>query len=52
MKLNRRAFLGLGGWTAAVSGLHLWKNFDWEGWMNDRLPRYKRKLLVGYLPVT
>jgi hypothetical protein len=52
MKQSRRNFLGLAGWAAGLSGLHLWLNFDWEGYLNARLPGDKRKLLVGYVPVT
>jgi hypothetical protein len=52
MATTRRAFLGLAGVMTGISGLHLWLNFDWEGFMNARLPRNKRKLLVGYIPVT
>ena len=52
MKHDRRKFLAIAGWAGGVTGLHLWLNVDWEGYMNARLPRSKRKLLVGYVPVT
>lgn len=52
MTTNRRKFLGLAGWMAGISGTHLWLNFDWETFMNSRLPENKRKLMVGYIPVT
>ncbi len=52
MATNRRKFLAGAGWLAGVSGLHLALNFDWEGFLNSRQPRNKRKLLVGYVPVT
>ena len=51
MAANRRKFLGA-TWLASISGLHLLFNFDWEGFQNDRLPKHKRKLIVGYIPVT
>ena len=40
------------GWLAAVTGLHLWLNFDWESFLNDYLPERERKLSVAYIPVT
>lgn len=39
-------------WTAIVTGLHLYLNFDWSAALNDRLPEDKRKLNVAYIPVT
>jgi len=52
MSTNRRKFLGLAGWMTGISGAHLLLNFDWETFRNSRLPRDKRKLMVGYIPVT
>jgi NitT/TauT family transport system substrate-binding protein len=48
----KRILLGLLLWTSAVSALHLGLNFDWSVVLNDRLPEHKRKLNVGYIPVT
>lgn len=39
-------------WVAAVTGLHLWLNFDWESFLNDWRPEAERKLNVAYIPVT
>lgn len=52
MSQNRRKFLAAAGWLAGISGLHMWLNFDWEGFLNSRRPKNKRKLIVGYIPVT
>jgi len=52
MAANRRKFLGALGWLAGISGSHVLLNFDWEGFKNNRLPKNKRKLIVGYVPVT
>ena len=39
-------------WLAAISGLHLWLNFDWSAMLNEYLPVDQRKLNVAYIPVT
>ena len=39
-------------WLVAITGLHLWLNFDWEAFLNDSRPEGKRKLNVAYIPVT
>ena len=39
-------------WIAAITGLHLWLNFDWESFRNDSRPESERKLNVAYIPVT
>lgn len=52
MGLNRRLFLGLTGWGVCITGAHLGLNFNWEEFLNQRKPKSKRKLLVGYIPVT
>ncbi len=51
MKL-RRGLLLLGAWVAAITGLHLWLNFDWQSFLNDWLPEKRRRLSVAYIPVT
>ena len=43
---------GAAGWVAGITSLHLGLNFDWEGFLNSRKPKDKRKLVVGYIPVT
>jgi NitT/TauT family transport system substrate-binding protein len=40
------------GWTGVVTGLHMKLNFDWTAFDNERLPAAKRKINVGYIPVT
>jgi len=52
MRPSRRVFLGATGWLASISSLHLWLNFDWEGYRNKQMPKDRRKLIVGYIPVT
>ena len=39
-------------WIVAITGLHLWLNFDWESFLNDSRPERERKLNVAYIPVT
>lgn len=39
-------------WLVAVTGLHLWLNFDWASFLNDFRPEAERKLNVAYIPVT
>jgi NitT/TauT family transport system substrate-binding protein len=39
-------------WLIAVSGLHGWLNVNWVAVFNDYLPPAKRKIIVGYIPVT
>jgi len=39
-------------WITAVTGLHLWLNFDWESFLNESRPEHERKLNVAYIPVT
>jgi len=51
MSIKKLVF-GLTAWLVAVTGLHLWLNFDWESYLNDSLPEAQRKLNVAYIPVT
>ncbi|HLI03823.1 MAG TPA: ABC transporter substrate-binding protein [Terracidiphilus sp.] len=39
-------------WLIAVSGLHGWLNVNWSAVLNGYLPPAKRKIIVGYIPVT
>lgn len=39
-------------WVVAVTGLHLWLNFDWDSFLNDFRPETERRLSVAYIPVT
>lgn len=39
-------------WLILVSGLHSWLNVNWVAVFNDYLPPAKRKIVVGYIPVT
>lgn len=48
----RAIALGVLGWLAAITSLHLWLNVDTTAWRNRRLPVERRKLEVGYIPVT
>jgi hypothetical protein len=48
----RKLVAALSVWIVAITGLHLWLNFDWESFLNDSRPESKRKLNVAYIPVT
>ncbi len=48
----RKFFITMSVWLAAITGLHLWLNFDWESFFNDSRPEGVRKLNVAYIPVT
>jgi hypothetical protein len=48
----RRIILALGAWIVAITAAHSVLNVNWQVLMNDRLPEAKRKLNVGYIPVT
>lgn len=54
LKIGRARAVALGvlGWVAAITSLHLWLNVDLTAWRNRRLPVAQRKLEVGYIPVT
>jgi len=49
--MRKLGFL-LVSWLVAITGLHLWLNFDWESYLNDSRPEAERKLNVAYVPVT
>lgn len=48
----RRIVLAAFGWLAVITGAHFALNVNWQVLMNNRLPEAKRKLNVGYIPVT
>jgi hypothetical protein len=50
--MTRKLVVGITAWLIAITGLHLWLNFDWESFLNDSRPEGKRKLNVAYIPVT
>lgn len=50
--IGRKLVLSFAAWVAAITGLHLWLNFDWASFVNDWLPEKERKLYVAYIPVT
>lgn len=40
------------GWLVVVTGFHSWLNVNWAAVLNDYRPPAKRKIIVGYIPVT
>jgi hypothetical protein len=44
--------IGVPAWLALITLAHAGLNVDWKVVMNERLPLDKRKLNVGYIPVT
>ncbi|MEO8699777.1 MAG: hypothetical protein ABI867_07025 [Kofleriaceae bacterium] len=48
----KKLFATMSVWIVAVTGLHLWLNFDWESYLNESRPEAERKLNVAYIPVT
>ena len=52
MKDSRKILWGILIWAIGISALHMFLNFNWNVLMNDRLPEDKRRLNVGYIPVT
>lgn len=48
----KKLLVTLTAWLVAITGLHLWLNFDWESFVNDSRPESERKLNVAYIPVT
>jgi hypothetical protein len=50
--MTRKLVVGITAWLIAITGLHLWLNFDWESFLNDSRPEGQRKLNVAYIPVT
>jgi NitT/TauT family transport system substrate-binding protein len=52
MRLKTKAILIGFGWVALISGLHAYLNVNWIAVLNEYRPPDKRKITVGYLPVT
>jgi len=50
--MMRKPLLLVASWLVAITGLHLWLNFDWESYLNESRPEAERKLNVAYVPVT
>ncbi len=50
--LKNKVIAGAVTWLMLVSGLHGWLNVNWTAVFNDYLPVAKRKVVVGYIPVT
>ena len=48
----RKIILALSAWIVAITAAHFALNVNWQVLMNDQLPEAKRKLNVGYIPVT
>jgi hypothetical protein len=48
----RRLILAVSAWLAAITAAHMALNVNWTVMLNDRLPEARRKLNVGYIPVT
>jgi hypothetical protein len=52
MSDTRRVLIGLLLWIGVISAAHVWLNFDWSAVANSFLSEARRKLNVGYIPVT
>lgn len=52
MSVLHRIVIGLFAWLATITSLHFVLNVDLSAWRNRRLPLDRRKLEVGYIPVT
>jgi hypothetical protein len=48
----KKIIVGIAVWMGIISAAHLSLNVDWDVLLNDRLPDDRRKLNVGYIPVT
>lgn len=48
----RKFGIGVAVWLGVISAAHMTLNVNWDVLLNDRLPPAKRKLNVGYIPVT
>jgi len=49
---RRRIGLAVAAWVVAITGAHMALNVNWAVALNNLLPAQKRKLNVGYIPVT
>lgn len=50
--LKSKIIAGTVTWLVAISGLHGWLNVNWSAVLNDYVSPAKRKIVVGYIPVT
>jgi len=50
--LSSKVIAGAIAWLVLISALHGWLNVNWTAVLNDYLPPAKRKIVVGYIPVT
>jgi hypothetical protein len=50
--MTKRFGWGILAWVAVITGAHMLWNVNWAVALNDLLPLDKRKLNVGYIPVT
>jgi NitT/TauT family transport system substrate-binding protein len=50
--LGSKIIAGAMAWIIVVSSLHGWLNVNWPAVLNSYLPPAKRKITVGYIPVT
>jgi NitT/TauT family transport system substrate-binding protein len=50
--LGTKVLAGAVAWMIVVSGLHGWLNVNWDAVLNSYRPAAKRKIIVGYIPVT
>jgi NitT/TauT family transport system substrate-binding protein len=50
--LGTKVTAGIAVWVVLVSALHGWLNVNWTAVFNSYLPPEKRKIIVGYIPVT
>ena len=50
--MTRKYVYAAAAWVLLITAAHLALNVDWQVLINDRLPEGRRKLNVGYVPVT
>jgi len=50
--VTRKYIFGAAAWVLLITAAHLGLNVNWQVLVNDRLPEERRKLNVGYIPVT
>jgi NitT/TauT family transport system substrate-binding protein len=52
MSFKGRIVLGAAAWLVLITALHGYLNVNWDAVLNSYRPPEKRKIIVGYLPVT
>ena len=52
MSLKRKLLMFTLGWLVLITAVHSCLNVDWSSVLNDYRPLEKRKIVVGYVPVT